>query len=106
MGKSSEGDAKWTSQSGCQNQLQKGEKYITRQGVSGEIRVNKPLEQLHMTLQKKHWPRASTCQIHLIPTSTGKTTISFHQENLQSSAEREEMKLHWEEVLKRFTELA
>jgi hypothetical protein len=39
----------------------------------------------------------------LIPTSTGKTTISFHQENLESAAEREEMKLHWEEVLQRFT---
>jgi hypothetical protein len=30
---------------------------------------------------------------------------SFHQENLDSAAEREEMKLHWEEVLQRLTEI-
>jgi uncharacterized protein YndB with AHSA1/START domain len=82
--------------------LQKGEKYMTQQGVSGEIRVIKPKEQLRMTLQKKNWTHASTCQIRLIPTCTGKTTISFHQENLESAAKREEMKLHWEEVLQRF----
>ncbi|SEB54330.1 SRPBCC domain-containing protein [Paenibacillus sp. GP183] len=86
--------------------LQKGEKYRTREGVSGEMRVVKPKEQLRMTLQNENWTRPSTCQIRLIPTSSGKTTISFHQENLNSAAEREEMKLHWEEVLQRFTEIS
>jgi uncharacterized protein YndB with AHSA1/START domain len=86
--------------------LQKGERYKTQQGVSGEIRVVRPKEQLRMTLQKKNWTYASTCQIRLIPKSTGKTTISFHQENLDSAAEREEMKLHWEEVLQSFTDIS
>jgi uncharacterized protein YndB with AHSA1/START domain len=86
--------------------LQKGEKYWTREGVSGEIRVVKPKEQLRMTLQKENWTRPSTCQIRLIPASSGKTTISVHQENLNSAAEREEMKLHWEEVLQKFTEIS
>lgn len=79
--------------------LQQGQKYDTKTGASGEIRIVKPLQQLRLTWQKKEWQRPSTVQVRFISTASNKTTISFHQENLSDGKIREEMKLYWEQVL-------
>ncbi|MFC5448450.1 SRPBCC family protein [Paenibacillus aestuarii] len=76
-----------------------GEAYATKDGASGAIRVVKPLEQLRLTWQPGEWQKASTIQIRLLPATAGKTTISFHQENLADESCREAMKLRWEQAL-------
>lgn len=78
--------------------LEPGQNYITKLG-SGEIRVVKPLQQLRLTWQKVGWEKASTVQVRIIPSSSNKTTISFHQEKLSDQNVREEMKKYWEKVL-------
>lgn len=81
-------------------QFVKGHKFVTQEGTTGEFRVAKPQEQLRLTWQPAGFLNASTLQIRLLPAaSPGKTTISFHQEKLESAEQREEMKVHWEEVI-------
>lgn len=78
----------------------KGHKFVTQEGTTGEIRVVKPLEQLRLTWQPAGWSKASTLQIRLLPAANpGKTTISFHQEKLDSAERREELKTRWEGVI-------
>lgn len=78
----------------------KGHKFVTREGTTGEFRVVKPLEQLRLTWQPASFPNTSTLQIRLLSADNpGKTTISFHQEKLDSAEQRGEMKAHWEEVI-------
>ncbi|NOU94239.1 SRPBCC domain-containing protein [Paenibacillus sp. LMG 31456] len=84
--------------------LQRGEKYLTEEGTSGELRVVKPYEQLRLTWHKAGWSQPSTLQIRLISTSPIKTTLSFHQEKLENAAVREEMKARWEHVIMQISE--
>ncbi|NOV02218.1 SRPBCC family protein [Paenibacillus planticolens] len=87
--------------------FEKGSAYCTADGLKGVVRVVKPYEQLRLTWQPAAWPEASTLQIRLLPAgSPGKTTISFHQEKLDSLQRREEMKVHWEAVISGLQELA
>ncbi|MCJ8013205.1 SRPBCC domain-containing protein [Paenibacillus sp. KQZ6P-2] len=79
--------------------LNVGNKYITSSGISGEIRVVNENQNIRLTWKKEHWERASTLQIRTIEQKNDKCTISFHQENLSSLMDREEMKTRWEEVL-------
>ncbi|MDF2964541.1 MAG: ATPase [Paenibacillus sp.] len=89
---------------GASLNLQKGEKYTTKEGTSGELRVVKPYEQLRLTWQKAGWTQASTVQIRLLSGNPVKTTISFHQEKLENAELREEMKARWEYVLEQISE--
>lgn len=77
---------------------EKGETYKTKDGTEGEIRVINPGSHLRITWWPKDWEKASTIQIRVIPNGE-KTTISFHQENLKGSPEREDMQQRWESVL-------
>ncbi|MGO4346056.1 SRPBCC domain-containing protein [Paenibacillus sp. MCAF9] len=77
----------------------KGETFTTPEGISGEFRVVKPLEQLRLKWEKNEWEKPSTLQIRLLSDKPDKTTISFHQENLDHPNTREQMKLYWEDVL-------
>ncbi|WP_126427096.1 SRPBCC family protein [Brevibacillus marinus] len=76
-----------------------GETFRSTEGLSGEFRVVKEMQQLRLRWKKPDWPFTSTLQIRLLPTTSGKTTISFHQEKLDHAKTREEMKKHWEAVL-------
>ncbi|MFE5321281.1 SRPBCC domain-containing protein [Paenibacillus sp. NPDC056579] len=76
--------------------FQPGQTFQSDEGISGEMRVVKPMQQLRLTWKKKDWDRPSTLQIRLIPTATGKLTISFHQENMADFYVRDEMKQYWE----------
>ena len=78
-----------------------GVHYTTKCGITGEIRVLNELENVRLTWKKEEWNKASTLQIRTIGQKNDKCTISFHQENLQSSGDREEMKTKWEEVLEK-----
>lgn len=78
---------------------EKGEEYKTGNGISGVIRVVNPLSHIRITWKKKEWDHFSTLQLRTIK-GKDKTTISFHHDRLKNSAEREEMLIHWENVLK------
>ncbi|ACT03254.1 SRPBCC family protein [Paenibacillus sp. JDR-2] len=79
--------------------IEAGETFQSTEGISGELRIVKPLQQLRLKWSKPGWEKPSTLQIRLISSHPGKTTVSFHQENLDHAATREQMKLHWEDVL-------
>jgi uncharacterized protein YndB with AHSA1/START domain len=64
----------------------------------GEVRVFEPNSHLRITWQPQGWQRASLIQVRVMPAKTG-TTISFHQEHLPGSAEREQRRTHFEAVL-------
>ncbi|NOU76520.1 SRPBCC domain-containing protein [Paenibacillus sp. LMG 31458] len=82
-------------------EIVKDHKFVTQEGTTGEFRVVKPLEQLRLTWQPADFTNTSTLQIRLLPAaSSGKTTISFHQEKLDSAEQRDEMKAHWEEAIR------
>ncbi|MDD9270406.1 SRPBCC domain-containing protein [Paenibacillus sp. GCM10023248] len=83
----------------------KGSEFRTAAGLTGQLRVVKPQEQLRLTWQPASWPEASTLQIRLLPAANpGRTTVSFHQEKLDTAQRREDMKIHWEDVLRRLQE--
>ncbi|UIO43865.1 SRPBCC domain-containing protein [Brevibacillus brevis] len=76
-----------------------GETFTSSDGISGQFRVVKPFQQFRLKWSMKEWEKPSTLQIRLISDKPDRTTISFHQENLDHMNTREQMKLHWEEVL-------
>ncbi|MFC8689571.1 SRPBCC domain-containing protein [Brevibacillus porteri] len=75
------------------------ETFTSSEGISGQFRVVKPLQQFRLKWSMKEWEKPSTLQIRLLSDKPDRTTISFHQENLDHMNTREQMKLHWEEVL-------
>ncbi|GAB1530375.1 MULTISPECIES: SRPBCC domain-containing protein [Brevibacillus] len=76
-----------------------GETFTSSDGISGQFRVVKPFRQFRLKWSMKDWEKPSTLQIRLLSDKPDRTTISFHQENLDHINTREQMKLHWEEVL-------
>ncbi|KMZ44894.1 MULTISPECIES: SRPBCC domain-containing protein [Bacillales] len=76
-----------------------GETFTSSDGISGQFRVVKPFRQFRLKWSMKDWEKPSTLQIRLLSDKPDRTTISFHQENLDHENTREQMKLHWEEVL-------
>ncbi|WP_409177747.1 SRPBCC family protein [Brevibacillus fortis] len=76
-----------------------GETFTSSDGISGQFRVVKPFRQFRLKWSMKDWEKPSTLQIRLLSDKPDRTTISFHQENLDHMNTREQMKLHWEEVL-------
>jgi uncharacterized protein YndB with AHSA1/START domain len=78
--------------------FKKGERYQTKEGVQGEIRVVNPGGHLRLTWKPADWQKASTLQVRVIPRGD-KTTISFHQEHLQGPQERQQMKQRWQGAL-------
>lgn len=79
--------------------ISEGETFTCVEGISGEFRVVKPYRQLRLRWGKKEWEKPSTLQIRLLSDKPDRTTISFHQENLDNQDTREQMKQHWETVL-------
>ncbi|UJF35442.1 SRPBCC family protein [Paenibacillus hexagrammi] len=86
--------------------LHPGDRFETNEGTTGEMRVAKEPEQLRLTWQPSGWEKASTLQIRVLAGKAERTTVSFHQEKLDSAVTREAMKLRWEEVLLRLSEIA
>jgi uncharacterized protein YndB with AHSA1/START domain len=68
--------------------------FKTGNGISGVVRILKPYSHIRMNWKKKPWNNISTLQIRFIRDNS-KTTISFHQEKLKDSMQREEMKRYW-----------
>ncbi|WP_339322681.1 SRPBCC domain-containing protein [Paenibacillus sp. FSL W8-0194] len=86
--------------------LKPGETFAAAEGVTGELGVVKPPEQLRMRWQRPGWNHPSTLQIRVLPAAQGKATVSFHQEKLEDMHARETMKSHWEGALEGLRALA
>jgi uncharacterized protein YndB with AHSA1/START domain len=86
------------------NELELDKTYKTKDGIEGKINVLKTNSHIRFTWKPKNWTNTSAVQVRLINTK-GKTTISFYQDKLLDSVQREEMKQHWEAVLERITEI-
>ncbi|NMR29262.1 SRPBCC domain-containing protein [Crystallibacter degradans] len=76
------------------------DQYETADGTRGEIRRFHPHERIRLTWEPQAWDHESILQITLMQVQAG-TTIGFHQEQLASAAEREEMLDHWHDVADR-----
>ncbi|CAG7654839.1 SRPBCC domain-containing protein [Paenibacillus allorhizosphaerae] len=80
-------------------QWHKGSEFVSEEGVSGKLTVVTPFQKLRLTWKRPEWDKPSRLQIYLLSTSSGKTTIAFHQEMLEDIYMRDMMKRHWEQVL-------
>ena len=82
------------------------EAFVTKEGIEGFVRVFTPYSHIRMHWKKKNWENTSTVQVRIMGTDK-KATISFHQEKLRDSDQRQEMKLYWnkrmEEIEKALT---
>src|SRR5690606_9346927 len=64
--------------------------YRTQQGIEGTVRVFNPYSHVRMTWKKKEWQNVSTVQVRVMG-SNEKAVISFHQEKMADSIQRDEM---------------
>ncbi|MEX2536911.1 MAG: SRPBCC domain-containing protein [Trueperaceae bacterium] len=78
--------------------LEKGRRYETVSGTSGEIRAIRPNQRVRLTWQPNGWPRPSTMQVSVTP-KEGRCTVGFHHEKLPDANARQAMRAHWTEVL-------
>ncbi|MEZ5381549.1 MAG: SRPBCC domain-containing protein [Microthrixaceae bacterium] len=73
------------------------EPYETADGTVGELRSYRPGDRIRLTWQPAEWAHSSTVQIALRD-GGDRTGITFHQERLASSEERERQRAHWQRV--------
>lgn len=71
--------------------------------LSGSFTVFKPFSHIRMTWKKRGWENRTRLQVRLIP-SKDKAVISFCHEMLKDQAQRQEMKAHWNVVMKNLSE--
>lgn len=74
--------------------------------VEHEMRTVKKGERMRMKWKPNAWKNTSILQITLFcPRNTmEKTNLNFHQEKLNSTKQRNEMRKHWHDVLERIEE--
>ena len=83
-------------------ELELKKEFKTKKGVSGYVRVFKRNSHIRINWQKKNWTNSSTVQLRVIG-NIEKTTISFHQEKLIDSKQREEMKIYWNKIMNKIS---
>lgn len=80
--------------------LAKGASYETADGTSGEVRSLRPLDRVRLTWRPPGREEPATVQLALVAAASG-CSVRFHTERLTSAEERERMRGHWREVLRR-----
>lgn len=84
--------------------FKKGQRFITREGTTGEIRSYEEGSLLRMRWQPPEWDFESTLQIRVQPAKKG-ATISFHHEKLENGDQREQMRQRWAAVIEKLEAL-
>ena len=77
---------------------EKGEAYVTSDGVRGSIRSYTEGYRVRLGWQPDDWPHDTTLQLTLKEAATG-TTIGIHQEKLADREERKMMLGYWKNVI-------
>ena len=96
---SEKGLSTWLGKISVEN-FELGKPYQTEEGTEGKVNVFKPNSHIRLTWKPKHWTNTSSLQVRVIP-SREKTTISFHQDKLVDSKQRDEMKKYWDQVIEK-----
>lgn len=79
---------------------EKGARYETAHGTTGEVRSFRPVERMRVTWQPPGRDAPATLQVALRPGPRG-TAIGFHAERLSGPEEREALIARWGEALAR-----
>jgi hypothetical protein len=74
--------------------------YNTLEGIEGKVTVLNPYSHVRLTWKPKNWTNYSALQLRVI-NSKDRATISFHQDKLVSSNQRQDMKLYWDKVMEK-----
>lgn len=98
------GRAVWLGRTKEPLMLEKGARYQTTDGTSGEIRTLATQKRLRLTWQPADWDKSSTLQLNFIAKGE-KSVLGFHQEKLPNAKARARMKAHWQTVLEKLQEL-
>ncbi|MDY7100597.1 MAG: SRPBCC domain-containing protein [Actinomycetota bacterium] len=93
---SAEGLALWLGE-GVDVPLVTGQQYETAAGTVGEVRSLRPYDRVRITWQPADRPQPATVQIAVRQAANG-CSVRFHTERLDSSDEREVMRVHWKRV--------
>jgi hypothetical protein len=72
--------------------------FKTKEGVEGKITTLNSKSNIRLSWKPQYWTNISSLQIRVI-SSKDKATVSFHQDKLLDSKQREEMKRYWDGVL-------
>ena len=97
---SKNGSQVWLGKNQIEN-FKEGDRFQTDGELTVEIRVIKPNHHIRLTWKPKEWESPSLLQIRVYPTSTGKSTIAVHQDNLKNGTVREQMREFWKNVLEK-----
>lgn len=81
-----------------QDDLEEKGPYKTHDDTEGFVRVFNQYSHIRIDWRRKGWENVSRLQVRVIGNEE-KATISFHQEKLSDSDQREEMKLYWNEKM-------
>jgi uncharacterized protein YndB with AHSA1/START domain len=84
--------------------FEKGVRYETLDGISGEIRSVAMGTRLRLTWRRLQDAEPTTLQFYITPKQS-RSALQFHHEKLRDAGHREEMKVHWQEVLKALAEI-
>ena len=79
-----------------------GIKYIARDGIIGKVRVFSPYSHIRLSWQKGNWQNDSILHVRTI-SKDNKTIIRIHHEHLADKNQKEDMEIHWKEVLDRLS---
>lgn len=85
-----------------------GEEFETKSGTKGQVRTIDEGNRIRMTWQPKGRKKPAVLQVTIYSPRNQRlsTNLSFHQEKLNSAAEREKMRKHWRGVLTKLEKLA
>jgi uncharacterized protein YndB with AHSA1/START domain len=84
--------------------FEKGQTYEAMDGTVGEVLTVRPGSHIRLTWRPMGWQEETTVQVSIIDTAR-KAVIMFHQEKLPTERDRENLRLHWGEVLDRLGEV-
>jgi len=74
--------------------------FRTEAGITGKLNLLKPYSHVRLSWKKPSWHNTSSLQLRVID-NKGKSTISFHQDKLLNSGQRQEMEEYWDNVISR-----
>ena len=93
---SGEGTAIWLG-TGVDLGHERGDRYETADGVTGEVRSFRPVDRVRLTWQPDDWDHETLVQVALDDRGD-RTGVRFHQERLSDADEREAQRRHWKAV--------
>lgn len=79
-----------------------GIKYTTRDGIIGKVRVFSPYSHIRLSWRKGNWQNDSILHVRTI-SKDNKTIIRIHHEHFADKNLKEDMEIHWKDVLDRLS---